>query len=369
MDATPARLDIYRTAIAMRGFEHAAARRDLAEAIVVRLQLSDGRIGWGETLPRDYVTGETLETVPADIEAELWPRFCAEPDAPLPQRLGGRAVTAAACALDVARADATLTGGDLAGARRISARVSGVLGSADPARTATRLRLMRWFGLRDFKLKLGLGEEVDAENLRLVERRIGRAVAAGRCSLRVDVNGGWDAASTPDHVAALARRGVCVVEQPVFCGAGELADLAGRCELPLMADESLVTAEDAEALLGEPQRVWWNIRLSKNGGLRAALTLARRASERGVTFTLGCMVGESCILSAAQRRALQLGAGPRFVEGNYGRWLLAGDLSERSPRFSYGGRLRTLGGGGLGAMVSLRHLAKYGRLLRSLGVD
>ena len=39
MDSKPVRLDVYRTAIAMRRFEHAAATRDLAQAVVVRLEL------------------------------------------------------------------------------------------------------------------------------------------------------------------------------------------------------------------------------------------------------------------------------------------------------------------------------------------
>jgi L-alanine-DL-glutamate epimerase-like enolase superfamily enzyme len=69
----PAQLEVYRTAIPMRGFEHAAAGRDLAEAVVVRLELPGGPAGWGETLPREYVTGETLQTVPGDIEGILWP--------------------------------------------------------------------------------------------------------------------------------------------------------------------------------------------------------------------------------------------------------------------------------------------------------
>ena len=73
MAGSPVQLDIYRTALGMRRFEHAAAGRQVAEAIVVRLELADGAVGWGETLPREYVTGETLESVPRDIEEFLWP--------------------------------------------------------------------------------------------------------------------------------------------------------------------------------------------------------------------------------------------------------------------------------------------------------
>jgi muconate cycloisomerase len=376
----------------MRAFEHAAAKRDLAEAVVVRAAFSDGGAGWGETLPRPYVTGETIESVVADLEAVVWPAVAgldwADPRAALTAipavAADGRCMNAAACATELACVDwllakggdeprtlAALVGGAGVGgsdraAGRIAARVTGVLGSADPARTAHRLRLMHWYGLRDFKLKLGFGEDVDRENLRLVHARLRKGIAAGRCSLRVDVNGGWDAATTPARAEELKAMGVCVIEQPVYCTAEELAALAQRCPLPLMADESLLTAKDAAALLAEPQKIWWNIRICKNGGLAGSLHLARLAEEHHVPYSLGCMVGESSILSAAQRRLLQLNIHPRFIEGNYGRFLLKDDLTFKSLRFGYGGRLRALPGPGLGVTVNGEKLARYGQLVKSL---
>ena len=416
-------LDVYRTAIAMRSFEHAAATRNQAEAVVVRAVFSDGVSGWGETLPRPYVTGETLDSVVADLSGAIWPAL-AEADfsgvelevaaalAAIPTAgTDGRCINAAACAAELACVDAHLKRRGLsspagllaAGAAgeiihphsllaeasrppaveadiphqcgRILPRVTGVLGSADAGKTARRLRLMRWYGLRDFKLKLGLGPAADSANLAVAGARLAGALAAGRCTLRVDVNGGWTADETPARVVELRAMGVCAVEQPVFCGASELVELARRCELPLIADESLLTDRDAEALLAEPAKVWWNIRISKNGGLVRAGRLAARAASAGSTVVLGCMVGESGILSAAQRRLLQVlgtpvgavGPGVRFVEGNYGRLLLAGDIVRRSPRFGYGGRLSVLGGAGLGVEVDPARMARWARRVATLG--
>lgn len=358
---------IYRTAIPMRSFEHAAAARAVAEAILVRLQFSDGSAGWGETLPRPYVTGETLETVAADLADVIWPA-CRDLDfgdpasfSVIPTRHNGRCINAAACAFELAAAP-LIPPGQFA-ARRIDARVSGVLGSSDPAKTVRRLRLMRWFGLRDFKLKLGFAPEVDAENLRLVHARLAKGIAAGKLTLRVDVNGGWDAASTPQRVSALRSYGVCVVEQPTYCPAAQLAELASRCELPLMADESLLTLDDARQLMGK--NLWWNIRLSKNGGLLNSAALARLAVEKNIPFVVGAMVGESGLLSAAQRRLLQMCGGARFVEGNYGRFLLGDDLTDRSLHFGYGGRLAILRGPGLGVEVRADKFRRYATPLRT----
>ena len=386
----PTRLHIYRTAIPMRGFEHAAARRELAEAVVVRMDFDNGRVGWGETLPRPYVTGETIESVIADLAQIIWPACrgsqtnnhiipCfADPARP------DRCVNAAICAYDLANLRRLLDAdGHVSAAvleeiwglekaereslprRDIPQRVTGVLGSADAGKTAWRLRLMRWYGLRHFKLKLGLGEETDRANLQAVVRQIGPGLAGGKYTLRVDVNGGWPADQTPARAAELARLGVGVVEQPVYCEPAALVDLARRCELPLMADESLRTEADALVLLQEP-RIWWNIRLSKNGGLVRSLGLARLAEQHGIPYVLGCMVGESGILSAAQRLALLWGMAPREVEGNYGRFLLRDDLVISPPRFGYGGRLKPLRGPGLGVEVDVEKIERYGQLVRML---
>lgn len=338
--STPVRLEIYRTSIPMRSFEHAAATRTLSEGLVVRVALADGRSGWGETLPRPYVTGETLDTAIGDIRSILW--SAARAGAPLPtQTPDGRCILAARCGLQLALANASASAAS--SAARIDARISGVLGSADPAKTSKRLRLMRWFGLKDFKLKLGLGEAIDRENLRRVHAGLGSRIAAGRASLRVDVNGGWSADETPDRVGELVPYGVCCVEQPTFCPAGDLIELARRCPLPLMADESLLTLDDARVLVEEPRKVWWNVRISKNGGADLAGQLLELARTHHVTVSQGCMVGETGILSTAQRRLLAGRCDVRFAEGNYGRWLLADDLTQPSPRFGYGGRLRPPG--------------------------
>ena len=376
MTVGPAQLDIYRTSIPMRGFEHAAAARELAEAIVVRLELADGTVGWGETLPREYVTGETLESVAGDIENILWPAaLVGDPEGKyLPAADGERPITAACCAVALAMYDAARHAvNPYVGSVKVQerpfppVRVSGVLGSSDPARTVRQLRRMRWFGMRHFKLKLGLGEELDAENLRVVARRIGKAVRKGRCSLRVDVNGAWPADQTPDRVAALVGCGVEAVEQPTRCDAAAFAELARRCKLPLVADESMVTLADAETLCRDGgSNVWLNVRLSKNGGIWHCLGIIEAAADASVPMGIGCMVGESAILSAAQRRLLSLAPMPRFVEGNYGKFLLADDLAARRVRFGYAGRLKRLAAPGLGVVVDAEKLARYGRCIRTL---
>ena len=45
-----------------RTIRHALHRRRETENLLVRCTLADGTTGWGEGVPRDYVTSETVES-------------------------------------------------------------------------------------------------------------------------------------------------------------------------------------------------------------------------------------------------------------------------------------------------------------------
>ena len=378
MSDLPAELVIFQTELPMRAFEHAAATRKTSQAIIVRLRTRSGRVGWGEALPRAYVTGETLETVVEDFERIFGPalRECrCEGDLHqtvmhLPCVDDDRVVTAARGAVELAAiaafgipwyrecADRT---------RSPMPQISGVLGSRDPDKTSRLLRRMRLYGLRHFKLKLGFDDETDEANLRAAHRQLRRSLAAGVCSLRVDVNSAWKYKEVPERIEHFRAYGVSAVEQPCDVRPHQLVDLAYRCRLPLIADESCLTEQDARVLFGAEGRVWPTLRLGKNGGLGPVSRMARGAAAERVPFVLGCLVGESGILSVAQRAFLAAGATPWAVEGNYGTWLLRDDLMVPSPRFGYRGRLRLPRPGQFARPLRSDRLSRYCRQIARLG--
>ena len=45
-----------------RTIEHASKQRNSTDSLIVRCCLDDGTTGWGESLPREYVTGESIES-------------------------------------------------------------------------------------------------------------------------------------------------------------------------------------------------------------------------------------------------------------------------------------------------------------------
>ena len=96
-------------------FEHAAAGRDTSDPVIVELTAGAPyahHVGYGEALARDYVTGETRESVVQDIATIFAPclaGMCPESFyealeliESLPLQVDGRVVTAARTAVELA---------------------------------------------------------------------------------------------------------------------------------------------------------------------------------------------------------------------------------------------------------------------------
>ena len=246
----------------VEAFGHSASVRSRSDSVVVRLTADDGTMGYGEGLPRPYVTGETVETCIEHIAHCLWPaiadsRFSAPEPGPDPLRRfrGGRrlpdtggdgaiAWNAARAACELALLDLLLRRRDLSlGAilppKRDAVTYSGVItgGSID---NAVRLAsVCTEYGLEAVKIKIG-GDDA-RDRVAAVREVLGPSV-----SLRVDAN----CAYTPDEavatLAALAPFDVACAEQPIPRGdPAVLARVRSRSPIPIMADESLVTVADA----------------------------------------------------------------------------------------------------------------------------
>jgi L-alanine-DL-glutamate epimerase-like enolase superfamily enzyme len=67
--------------------------------------------------------------------------------------------------------------------------------------------------------------------------------------------------------------------------------------VPVMADESSITARDVPALARYVSGV--NVKLAKCGGIRSALKMIHTARAHGMLVMLGCMVETSLGISAA----------------------------------------------------------------------
>ncbi len=387
MPARLVTLEILSISIPFRSpFRHATAQRDVCENLIVIASLSDGTIGYGEAIARTYVSGETLESAAKTIESLFAPRLANLAPASFADLLNSldelplndshsRPTVAARCAVELALLDAfgkhfqrglqEVAGwlglpGFTTGGSIDSVRFSGILSADEPRRIARKLRKMRLFGLGDFKIKLGGPNDRDI--LKIVHGQLARGLRSGRYTLRADVNGVWDLDTALQVIPTLIKYGVCCVEQPLSPQAqADFALLHTQLTMPIMVDESLVLPSQAQALIDQRCVDYFNIRVSKNGGLIPALRLAHLARKAGIAYQLGCMVGETAILSAAGRWFLSMVPKVKFAEGSYGTFLLSDDISTRPSRFGYGGRIKRPSGPGLGIAIDPLKLRRYQR--------
>jgi muconate cycloisomerase len=206
---------------------------------------------------------------------------------------------------------------------------------------------MRLYGFHQVKVKVGIDGHDDPHRLCVIRRRLGP-----RVDLRVDANEAWSPNDVLDRIRALAPYGITSVEQPVsHADVAALAEVRKAVPIPLMLDESLCSAYDAERAVQARTCDLFNLRLSKCGGFIPSLRLAQYARQCGLGYQLGCQVGETAVLSAAGRHFAAGVANLRYVEGSYDRHLVREALGTADLTFTWGGWAPRLAGPGLGVAV------------------
>ena len=283
-------------------FRIARSDHDVGHAVTtVVVELRDPRhpgvVGIGEGYP-DRFYGETVDTMAAVFPLLL--DAVGEPDPTLEGLVEAADRMAAAiahhggakCAVDIALHDLVgkITGRsilELLGLPGPIPPTDFTLGLDEPAAVAERARRAAKFPA----LKIKVGGPSDLATLEAV-----RAVYAG--PLRVDANTGW----RPDDAVALLpeleRLGVELIEQPFPARRlDQLGWLQERSSLPIVADESAVTIDDLDPLVGIVAGV--NVKLAKCGGVAPARAMLERARELGFRRFLGCMEETSVAIAAS----------------------------------------------------------------------
>ncbi|MBI4878062.1 MAG: hypothetical protein HY812_00160 [Planctomycetes bacterium] len=338
--------------------------------MLVRATGADGLLGYGECAPRSYVTGETPETARADLAERLLPAFLGaafatfgEAAAALAETLDRlpRARHAAFCALELAVLDLAgktfgVSAGEVLGpVLQDEVRYSGVVSAGGKEEAARALLAIAAFGFQAVKVKVGQDAATDRAVLEAARSLLGE-----RCSLRVDANCAWSSEEALLRIEDLAPFRLDGVEQPL--AAGDIAGLAWlteRSPVPIIADESLASLEDARRLVEAGACHHFNVRVSKCGGLINAARIRDLGARSGVSCQLGAQVGETALLSAAGRHFATRSAGVLFLEGSYGTLLLEEDIAREDITIGRGGLARSLPGPGLGVEVDPGRLARF----------
>jgi L-Ala-D/L-Glu epimerase len=331
-------------------FSHASAQRSRSQSVLVTATSKEGLCGYGEGCPREYVSGESLESVMqffhqhqpeasrlADLRSlrqwvnENRPIIDANP--------------AAWCAMEMALLDllgktAGLSLEMLLEQPRLSGvfEYSAILGTDDLRVFEKLLDMYLDMGFVDLKVKLMGDPARDREKARLLKSRLERGI-----SIRFDANNCWTEADVARDYLGSLDCPYWAVEEPLSQGEyRQLAELAENLETKIILDESLLRLQQLDQLQPANGRWLVNLRVSKMGGLLRSLEMVDGCRELGIPIIVGAQVGETSLLT---RAALTIAGSARDIliaqEGAYGTHLLEHDIFEPCLMFGRHGRLDT----------------------------
>ncbi|MCC9656128.1 dipeptide epimerase [Rhodopirellula halodulae] len=359
-----------------REIKHASFTRTESINLLIRCRLADGTIGWGEGVPRPYVTGETPEgclqqlagsnlNPVFDLSASNWDEVITLCDAlqfhkqtDNPRGCGSNSLR---CAVELSLLDAfgKCFGQPISDLVQHVPEAAGIYLPQSQVRYSTTITSsgakservsalkMRAYGFAQCKIKVGVEGQDDPSRVARIRRWIGRGV-----DLRLDANEAWKPEEVVRKMEPLRRYRVTCIEQPVaHAEVDALSTMRDAIGVPVMLDESLTSLVDAEHAIASQTCDLFNLRLSKCGGFLSCLRLAALAKRAGLGYQLGCHPGESGVLSAAGRHWASSVSNIRYMEGSYDRHLLSTLPTEEDITFRYGGRAPAITKPGLGVTI------------------
>lgn len=293
-------------------FKTALRTVEAIEDVIIKLETDTGHIGYGEAPPTVAITGDSLDGIMAALNGPIGPGLIGRDISDIDGNC--RIVQNALPGNSSAKAAAEIALYDLYGQFR-DMPLYRVLGSGTP-RLLTDLTISVndtdtmiadcksaiARGFHALKIKVGKHPEGDLARLRAI-----RLAVAGRASLRIDANQGWNAQQTIAVMQALESDGAAfeLIEQPVPADDIEgMIAIKAAIRTPLLADESAFNLAQVKQLAERGGADIFNIKLMKTGGLSQAIAIADYCQAEGLQCLMGCMLEGGISAAAAVHLAI-----------------------------------------------------------------
>ena len=276
---------------------------DRARNLLIEVQTDEGITGWGEGSPFWMIVGETQSSgfaVAKDIARLLLGHDPLDIEGcvnALLRYMPGHPTTRSAFDMalyDMAAKAAEMPLYQFLGGSRRPLVTDETIYLNTPERMVDDALRIQTKGAEAIKVKLGTNARDDIRRIEAIRNAIGDATP-----IRTDANQGWDVLTAQAVLRAIGEWNVQYCEQPI-----PRHDIAGlrhirrSSTVPIMADESLFDATDAIRLVREEAVDYFNIKLSKSGGIFEALKINAIAEAAGIPCMIGCMSESRLALTA-----------------------------------------------------------------------
>jgi muconate/chloromuconate cycloisomerase len=337
--------------------------------VFVRIETREGLVGWGEAacLGGPTWSEESAESIAATLGTYVIPWLVGRDAAHLEalrlemaRRVQGNPFARAAVEMALWDLNGRALGVPvhrLLGGRvrdRVPLSWSLAVSSGDAEVAEVHDKVAR--GHRIFKIKAAAHPVAeDVARVRAIREAVGPDVR-----LRVDANQGWDRPTALRAIRAMEPYALDFVEQPVpRWDLDGLAEIARSVTVPIMADESCASPQDALAIARRGGVSILALKLTKSAGLANTMAIARLAEAAGLGCYVGCMI-ETSLGTAAYLQAAVAVAPVTWGCELFGPLLLRGDVVREPVRYA-DGCILALDGPGLGVEVDETALKEWTR--------
>src|SRR3954471_19173377 len=279
--------------------------------VIVKVHTDAGLVGLGEATISGLWSGETQAGTVAAITEYIAPQLVGKDP---------REITAARRAMDFqiklnpfTKAAVEMALWDISG-KAAGLPVYQLLGGK--VRDRVRIKLVLWvydiptvramaekflgWGVSCLKVKVGLDPEPDIARVRAV-----RELAGPDMAMTIDANTGWTISQAKQCLRRLADTNLVLAEQPILAGDPvALAELRRDTPVPIMADESVFTLQDAWTLTVHRAADIFSVYPGKHGGIAATAEVVAVAKAAG----LRCAIGSNLELGIGTAAMLHVAA-------------------------------------------------------------
>ncbi len=339
-----------------------------ADNVLVRVELDNGHLGWGEAASAHSMTGETVESMVAAVRYMvptlngLAAGDISQISATMDRLMYGN--QSAKSAVEMALHDALGKAAGkpvyelLSGKRRSRVPVLWLIGTGTTGGDVAEARAKMASGFVAYKIKVGVGDPLDdAERT----KRICDVLGKGHL-ISADANQGYTVEQAIAYVRAVEKTTLDFFEQPI---AGHdltgMARVAAASRIPLGFDEGLHSLDDLVRHHEARAARGCSLKTIKLGGLRGVYRAAELCQSLGMKVNLACKVAESGIAAAAM---MHVAAAVPAVEWgvSLSSQYLADDVV-RAPLVIANGHADVPAGAGLGIEVDEARVRRYQRQL------
>jgi o-succinylbenzoate synthase len=301
--------EIWKFSIPMEPFTISTGTMEYAQNIFIRLHTNEGLYGVGECSAFPMIVGETQNTcfeVAKDF-ARMWKGKPVEDISARIQELttyiAGNSTVKSAFDMALYDLNAKIKNQPLyamLGGTNRQLETDITIGIDTAEKMAEKAVEIIKNGAGMLKIKVGKDAREDVNRIKLIRAAIGPSII-----LRIDANQGW---SFEDAVYALNEMepfSIQYCEQPMrIWNDHRLEELRNMVKIPLMADESVFFAYDAERIIRQNGCDYVNIKFSKSGGFSESIKINKVCEQAGIHCMIGGMLESRIALSAFSHFAL-----------------------------------------------------------------